>query len=235
METEKKKSIKDWAVDDRPREKMLTKGSDTLSNAELLAILIGSGTSKKSALDLARELLETANNSLKKLSRFSVHRIQKISGIGPAKAVAIEAALELSRRRAAEPNEEENFVKTSNDAFRFIQPFLRDKQHEEFHLICLNQRNKIVSHFRVSDGGISSTNVDIRKIMKLILDAVAVSIIIAHNHPSGNREPSENDISITKRIAEAVAVFDIKLLDHIIVADDSYTSFSDEGLLKHKS
>ncbi|PKP02649.1 MAG: hypothetical protein CVU11_11075 [Bacteroidetes bacterium HGW-Bacteroidetes-6] len=233
MEISKKKSIKDWAADDRPREKMLSKGPEALSDAELLAILIGSGTPQKSALELGRELLYMADNSLKKLSRFSVHQIKKIKGLGSARAVAIEAALELSRRRQSEPADEETVVGRSADAFRFIQPFLRDKQHEEFHLMCLNQRNKIIAHFRISDGGISYTSVDIRKIMKLALDSVAVAIIIAHNHPSGNLSPSENDIKLTNRIAEAAFVLDIKLLDHIIVANDEYTSFTDDGLIKN--
>lgn len=234
METPKRKSIKDWAVDERPREKMLTKGPEALSNAELLAILIGSGTVQKSALELARELLELAGNRLKELSRFNVHEIKKIRGLGPARAVAIEAALELSRRRDSEPDEDEEIILTSRDAERALLPMLRDKPHEEFYMLCLNRRNKVVAKIRISEGGMASTQVDIRRIMKSALDTKALSIVLGHNHPSGNLNPSESDKALTLRIGEATKIFDILLMDHLILTSDSYYSFADNGLLNSR-
>jgi len=231
VEKEKKKSIKEWAVDERPREKMLAKGAEALSNAELVAILIGSGTAKKSALGLAREILENADNSLKKLSTYNIHEIKKIHGIGPAKAVIITAALEIARRRESETDDLDEVVLSSRDAQKALLHLIRDKPHEEFCIICLNRRNKIIAKERISMGSMTATQVDIRKIIKLALDTKALGLILGHNHPSGNLSPSDSDKALTRQIRDAALLFDIKLLDHIIISQDSYYSFSDEGLI----
>lgn len=231
VEKNKKKSIKEWAADDRPREKMLAKGPEALSNAELFAILIGSGTTKKSALELAREMLENADNSLKKLSTLTIHEIKKIHGIGPAKAVTVAAALEIARRREGESIDIEELVLSSRDAQKALLPMLCDKQHEEFCIMGLNRRNKIIFKERISMGSMVATQVDIRKIIKMALDTRSLSLILGHNHPSGNLNPSDSDINLTRQIYEASALFDIRLLDHIIISQDSYYSFMDEGIL----
>ncbi len=231
MEKKTKKPIKEWAADDRPREKMISKGADALSNAELFAILIGSGNTKKSALELAREILEKADNSLKKLSTFTIHEIKKIHGIGPAKAITIAAALEISRRREGESTSDEELIMSSLDAQKALLPMLRDKQHEEFCLIGLNRKNKVIFKERISMGSMVATQVDIRKIIKMALDTRSLSLILGHNHPSGNLKPSNSDIELTKQIFKAAALFDIQLLDHIIISQDSYYSFMDEGII----
>lgn len=231
MEKKTKKPIKEWAADDRPREKMISKGAEALSNAELFAILIGSGNTKKSALELAREILEKADNSLKKLSTFTIHEIKKIHGIGPAKAITIAAALEISRRREGESTGDEELIMSSLDAQKALLPMLRDKQHEEFCLIGLNRKNKVIFKERISMGSMVATQVDIRKIIKMALDTRSLSLILGHNHPSGNLKPSNSDIELTKQIFKAAALFDIQLLDHIIISQDSYYSFMDEGII----
>ena len=215
MEKKKKKSIKEWAADDRPREKMLAKGSEALSNAELFAILIGSGTTQKSALELAREMLENADNSLKKLSTLTIHEIKKIHGIGPAKAVTIAAALEIARRREGESSDDEELILSSRDAQKALLPMLCDKQHEEFCIMGLNRRNKVIFKERISMGSMVATQVD----------------ILGNNHPSGNLNPSDSDINLTRQIHDASALFDIRLLDHVIISQDSYYSFMDEGII----
>jgi len=232
VEKKKNKPIREWAADDRPREKMLAKGPEALSNAELFAILIGSGTSNKSALELARELLETAGNSLKRLSALSIHEIKKIHGIGSAKAVTIVAAVEIARRREGEVDDDEEVILSSRDAQKALIPMLRDKQHEEFCILLLNRRNKILVKERISMGGMTATQVDVRKIMKMALDTRALGIILGHNHPSGNLKPSDSDIALTRQIFKAAALFDIRLLDHVIISQNSsYYSFQDEGIL----
>jgi DNA repair protein RadC len=231
VEKKTKKPIKEWAADDRPREKMISKGAEALSNAELFAILIGSGNTKKSALELAREILEKADNSLKKLSTFTIHEIKKIHGIGPAKAITIAAALEISRRREGESTGDEELIMSSLDAQKALLPMLRDKQHEEFCLIGLNRKNKVIFKERISMGSMVATQVDIRKIIKMALDTRSLSLILGHNHPSGNLKPSNSDIELTKQIFKAAALFDIQLLDHIIISQDSYYSFMDEGII----
>ncbi|MPM04741.1 hypothetical protein SDC9_51020 [bioreactor metagenome] len=230
MEKAKKKTIKEWASDDRPREKMLAKGAEALSNAELFAILLGSGTPEKSAVELARELLESADNSLKKLSALTIHEIKKIHGIGTARAVAIAAAIEISRRREGEADFDEEIILSSRDAQKALIPMLRDKQHEEFCVLFLNRRNKIILKERISIGSMTATQVDVRKIIKLALDTRSISIILGHNHPSGNLQPSDSDIALTRQIFKAAALFDIRLLDHIIISQDSFYSLMDEGI-----
>jgi DNA repair protein RadC len=231
MEKKKNKPIKEWAADDRPREKMLSKGAEALSNADLFAILIGSGSTEKSAVELAREMLESTGNSLKKLSALSIHEIKKFHGIGPAKAVTIAAAIEIARRREGEVNDNEEVVLSSHDAQKALIPMLRDKQHEEFCILLLNRKNKIILKERISMGSMTATQVDVRKIIKQALDTRALNIILGHNHPSGNLNPSDSDIALTRQIFNAAALFDIRLLDHIIISQDSYYSFMDEGII----
>ncbi len=224
-------SIKEWTVEDRPREKVMYKGIMSLSDAELLAILIGSGNSGMSAVDLAREILGIAGNNLVKLGKMDIHDFKKLKGIGPARAVTIMAALELGRRRKSAEITEEKKIRTSNDVYTLFHPLLSDLSHEEFWILYLNRSNRIISRMKVSQGGISGTITDIRIIMKKGLELLASSVIICHNHPSGNREPSEADIKITGKIKDATAFFDISLLDHLIVTDNGYYSFADEGKL----
>src|SRR3954466_2244131 len=225
-------SIKNWAQDDRPREKMMLKGIESLSNAELIAILINNGTKDKSALDVSKELLSAANNDLQQLGKLSVKEILKlkVKGIGEAKAIAIAAALELGVRRDAS-FKKKDVVMHSKDIAEFLKAKLQYKKHEVFAVIFLNRSNKI-NHFEiVSEGGITGTVADPRIILKKALSHDAVNIILCHNHPSGSLKPSRADEELTNKIKEAAKYFDIKVLDHLIVSDDGYYSFADEGIL----
>ncbi len=225
-------SIKNWAIDDRPREKMLLKGYAALSNAELLAILINNGTKNKSAVDVAKELLAAIDNDLQKLGKLSIKEIikLKVKGIGEAKAVSIAAALELGLRR--EVSEKKlSVVIQSRDAAEYLRAQLKFKSHEVFAIVYLNQANKIKHYEIISEGGITGTVADPRIILKKALENDAVSIILCHNHPSGSIKPSRADEVLTKKITEAASYFDIKVLDHIIVSQEGYYSFADEGLL----
>ncbi len=223
--------IKDWALEDRPREKLLYKGISSLSDAELLAILIGSGSNDKSAVDLAREILNIASNNLNRLGKLDVHDLVKLKGIGTAKAINIMAALELGRRRKSAEIMESPKIRSSNDVYSIFNPLLADLTHEEFWLLYLNRSNKILSRHKLSQGGISGTITDVRLIIKKAIELLASSIIICHNHPSGNLDPSEADTRITQKIKEAAGYFDISLLDHIIVTDNGYYSYADNGTL----
>lgn len=225
-------SIKNWAIDDRPREKMLLKGYAALSNAELLAILINNGTRDKSAVDVCKELLAAVNNDLQKLGKLSVKEIMKlkVKGIGEAKAVSIAAALELGLRR--EVSEKKiNSVIQSRDAAEYLRAQLKFKSHEVFAVVYLNRANKIKHYEIISEGGITGTVADPRIILKKALENDAVSIILCHNHPSGSLKPSRADEQLTAKIKEAASYFDIAVLDHIIVSEEGYYSFADEGLL----
>lgn len=224
-------TIKEWAVEDRPREKILYKGIFALSDAELIAILIGSGNSNQSAVDLARDVLKLADNNLNKLGKLGIDDLQKLKGIGRAKAINILAALELGRRRKASEINDENIIRSSNDVYTIFNPLLADLKYEEFWLIYLNRSNRVISRLKISQGGISGTITDVRLIMKKALELLASSIIICHNHPSGNKEPSEADKRITAKIKEASGYFDISLLDHLIITDNGYYSFADSGIL----
>lgn len=225
-----KKTIKNWAIDDRPREKMLLKGPAALSNSELLAILINAGTADKSALEVAKDVLALSRGDLNQLGKLSIKELTAVNGIGPARAICIAAALELGRRRQSVENLQP-VVKDSRDIALYLQARLKDKTHEVFAVVFLNRANKI-QHFEiVSEGGITSTVADPRIIMKKALLHEAVSIILCHNHPSGNLRPSKADEDITQRISQAAKLFDIKVLDHIIVSDHGYFSFADDGLL----
>lgn len=225
-------SIKNWAVDDRPREKMLLKGYAALSNAELLAILINNGTRYKSAVDVAKELLAAVNNDLQKLGKLSIKEIikLKIKGIGEAKAISIASALELGLRREISERKI-NSVIQSKDVAEYLRAQLKYKSHEVFAVVYLNRTNKIKHYEIVSEGGITGTIADPRIILKKALENDAVSIILCHNHPSGSVKPSRADEMLTKKIKEAASYFDIAVMDHIIVSEDGYYSFADEGLL----
>jgi DNA repair protein RadC len=228
---EQKYSIKEWAKDDRPREKLLSKSPSALSDSELLAILINKGSRQKSAVDLAREVLSLVKNSLAELGRLSVKDLVGIKGIGEAKAISIAAALELGRRRQAAGFLEKTHVKHSADIALYLQSLLRDHTQEVFAVIFLNQANKI-NHFDIiSEGGITGTVADPRVILKLALQHEAVSLVLCHNHPSGNLHPSRADEALTHKIKEAAKYFDIRLLDHIIVSNEGYFSFADQGIL----
>lgn len=226
-----KYSIKQWAKDDRPREKLRDKGAASLSNSELIAILINNGTRQKSALELAREVLRSGKDSLIETGKLSVKELMKIKGIGEAKAITIAAAMELGRRRQAMASREKAIVTGSSDVASYLQTLLRDYKHEVFAVLFLNRANKI-NHFQViSEGGITGTIADPRIILKKALEEDAVSIILCHNHPSGSLKPSKADEELTWKIREAARYFDIKVLDHVIVSDDGYYSFADEGIL----
>ena len=227
----KKPSIKEWAVEDRPREKMLVKGIRSLSEAELIAILIGSGSLDESAVELSRRVLASVNNNLNELGKKNITDLQKFKGIGPAKAITITAAMELGRRRKESEPDEKYKVITSADAATIFKPLLSDLPHEEFWVLLLNRNNLVIDKMLVSQGGLSGTVIDVRIILKLALDKLACSIILCHNHPSGNLVPSEADKEITKKIKEAGKHMDIPVLDHLIIANDSYFSFADEGLI----
>lgn len=224
-------SIKQWAKDDRPREKLRTKGAPALSDSELLAILLHHGTREKSAVDLAKEILLLGKNNLSELGRLSIADLSRIKGIGEAKAITIIAALELGRRRQASASLEKPVVASSSDVARYLQSLLRDHRHEVFAVLFLNRANKI-NHFQVvSQGGITGTVADPRIILKRALEEDAVSIILCHNHPSGALKPSRADEELTLKIKEAARYFDIKVLDHLIVSEEGYFSFADEGLI----
>jgi len=223
--------ITEWAVEDRPREKLIQKGTASLSDAELLAILICSGTKNKSAVDLGRELLNTVNNNLNTLGKLSIEDLKKLRGIGPARAVTISAALELGRRRKLTEAEYLQQIKSSKDVADIFQPILADLQHEEFWILFLNRSNRVINRMKVSQGGISGTVTDVRMIMKKAIESLASGIIVCHNHPSGNLKPSESDTKITRKIKDAGNLMDIQLLDHLIISEKDYYSFADNGLL----
>lgn len=228
---EQKYPIKQWAKDDRPREKLLLKGSAQLTNSELLAILIHNGTRDKTAIDLAQDILKAGKDNLSDLGRLSIRDLMKIRGIGEAKAITIVAALELGRRRSAAIPTAKTVVTNSTEVAGYLQNLLRDYQHEVFAVMFLNRANKI-NHFQIiSEGGITGTVADPRLILKRALEENAVSLILCHNHPSGSLRPSKADEDLTFKIREAAKYFDIKVIDHLIVSEDGYYSFADEGLL----
>jgi len=232
MKTENQSSsIKTWATDDRPREKMVQKGASALSNSELLAILINNGNKEKSALDLAKDILRLGNDNLDELGRLSIKDLQKIKGIGEAKAVAITAALELGRRRHTSDSLNRKTIRNSREIAEFLRTTLKDFNYEVFAVLFLNQANRI-KHFEIiSRGGITGTVADPRIILKKAVEEGATSIVLSHNHPSGNLKPSRADEELTQKIKQAASFFDIRVLDHVIVSDEGYYSFADEGLI----
>ena len=224
-------SIKNWAIDDRPREKMLTKGAGALSNSELLAILINTGNATKSALELAKEVMGICRNNLAELGKLTIKDLEEVKGIGKAKAVTISAALELGRRRDESLFLEKPVIRSSTDLAGLLRSLLKDHLYEVFAVVFLNQANK-VNHFEIiSRGGITGTVADPRIILKKALAHNATSLVLCHNHPSGNLQPSRADEQLTQKIREAALLFDIRLLDHIIVSEEGYYSFADEGNL----
>lgn len=224
-------SIKNWSLNDRPREKLLAQGSTALSDAELIAILIGSGTRSMSAVELSRLILNESDNSLDKLGKVTIKNLMKFNGIGEAKAITIAAAMELGRRRAAEMPIELPKITSSNDAYRVLQPILGELPHEEFWILYLNNSNKVVAKHQISKGGFTGTYVDTRIVCKKALEENAVAMILAHNHPSGKLQPSQPDKQLTQKLKSAALTLDLQILDHLIVTQQSFYSFADNGLL----
>ncbi len=230
METEKIK-IKNWAEDDRPREKLRSKGPSALSDAELIAILLGSGSRDETAVDLAKRILQNAGNNLNELGRLSVEDLLPFKGIGEAKAISIITALELGKRRRLSEALERKKVTSSEEAFEVLQPLIADLPHEEFWVVFLSSSNNVLSSKSVSRGGLTGTMADLRMIFKEALLLNSPAVILAHNHPSGSVNPSVQDKSLTRKIAAAGNIMDIKIIDHLIVTEHQYFSFADEGLL----
>lgn len=222
--------INQWAEDDRPREKFLLKGKSSLSDSELLAILIGSGSRNESAVQLCQRILASSQNNLNLLGKLSIQQLMNFKGIGEAKAISIAAALELGRRRREEEVIELKKITSSKAVFDIMQPLIGELPHEEFWVLFLNNSNKVIYKTQISKGGITGTVVDIRIVFKLALEHNATSIILSHNHPSGKLQASEADIQITKKIKEAGKNLDIQVLDHVIITEKSYFSFVDEGI-----
>lgn len=224
-------SIKNWSITDRPREKLLATGKQILSDAELIAILIGSGSRDESAVQLSKRILASVDNNLNKLGRLSVGQLIKFKGIGEAKAISIVACLELGRRRRGEDIPEIKKIKSSKHVFELMQPKIGELEHEEFWILYVNNSNSVIKTLQLSKGGITGTLVDVRLALKQALELNATAMILAHNHPSGGLKPSNADKEITNKIKNAGAGMDIKLLDHLIVTEKSYFSFADEGIL----
>jgi DNA repair protein RadC len=231
MEENKRLTIKSWAEEDRPREKMMTKGAFALSDAELVAIILGSGTKEMTAVDSAKNLLNSVNNDLNKLGKMSIRDLLKFKGIGEARAVTITAAMELGRRRKESDKHVKEQILCSNDIYDIFFPLLSDLPHEEFWMLYLNRSNSVISKMKLSMGGIDTTSVDVKLIAKTAVECLASSAIAIHNHPSGSTKPSNRDIYITGQIRKALALFDIQLFDHLIIADNTYFSFKDEGII----
>lgn len=225
---EDSKSIQHWSNDDKPRERLLSKGKESLSTSELLAIILSTGTRDKTALELSREILNRSGNHLARLAELNISELCAIKGVGTAKAVSIVAALELAKRKQAQEQQVE-LIGSSKDVYQFFGPKLEAKAYEEFWMLMLNRRNQIIRPYRISEGGISGTVADPKKIFKAALENNACSIILCHNHPSGNLNPSGADRSLTKKLKSAASQLDIQLLDHIIVALGGYYSFADNG------
>lgn len=228
---DKTKSIKSWALEEQPREKLVHAGKNKLSNAELLAILIGKGIQDASAIDLARQMLLAHNHSLKKIGALSIGQLVRQKGIGRAKAVAIVAAFELGRRRLLEPESRKQRIMSSRDAFDILNSLMGDLKHEEFVVLMLNRANHLIRTETISVGGISGTVVDPKVLFKKALNASASSLILAHNHPSGNLQASEADKIITAKLKRAGDDLEIKVLDHLIIGESDYYSFADDGML----
>ena len=233
MQTDEKRlTIREWSEDDRPREKMLRKGTSSLSDAELLAILIGSGNRDESAVELARRIMRECDDNINELARLTIADLcKKFKGIGEAKAITIRAALELGKRRKTSDVLERKQISSSKDLFELFEPLLIDLVHEEFWIVFMNGANKVLSTHKLTQGGIQQTIVDVPLLLKMSLERLAQSIAVAHNHPSGQNKPSSEDENITRRIKQGCDAIGIRLLDHIIVARGKYYSFADDGKL----
>ncbi len=231
MEEYRKLNIKEWAVEDRPREKMVYRGLSSLSDAELIAILIGSGNQDETAVELSRRIMERVKNNLNELGRLNIEDLKKFKGIGEAKAITIIAAMELGRRRNHSDVLEMDKITGSKDVARFFRPIIGDLPHEEFWALFLNRQNRIIDKQRLSQGGLTGTVIDVRLVLKLALEKHATSLIFAHNHPSGNLDPSDADKKITRQLKESAKIMDIPLIDHLIITQGGFYSFADEGIL----
>ena len=225
------KPIKNWATEDRPREKMLEKGREALSNAELIAILIGSGNSNESAVDLSRRILKDVDDNLIQLSQLSINELMTYNGIGEAKAVSIMAALELGRRRRFAETAQQPKIKNSTDAFEYFYMRMSDIEHEQFWVMLLNPANKVIKLVKISDGGVNNTSADPKRIFKIALEYNATALMLCHNHPSGSIEPSDRDKALTRNLVNAGKLLEIKILDHIVIGIDKYFSFADSGMI----
>jgi len=226
-----KLTIKNWSEEDQPREKLMLKGKSTLSNAELIAILIGSGNSDSSAVELSRQILDTFGNNLSELSKKNIHDLMKFKGIGEAKAISIIAALELGRRRKDSDKPDKKIIGSSRSVYDLMYESMVDLSHEEFWVVFLNRANGVIKKDRISIGGISGTVADVRMIMKMSIECLSCGIILVHNHPSGSFQPSLADKQLTQKLKEAGKLLDVPVLDHVIFTDNGYFSFADEGLL----
>ena len=224
-------SIKSWALDDRPREKLLAKGKANLSDAELIAILLGSGNREESAVALSKRILQSVNGNFNELAKLSVEQLMQFKGIGEAKAISIITALEIGKRRQFEQTIVKPKITSSKDVFNLMQPVIGELQHEEFWVLYLNNSNKVLAKDQSSKGGLTATLVDIRLLYKRALEMASVAIVVCHNHPSGKLKPSHADKQLTQKIKQAGATLDIKLLDHLIITEKAYFSFADEGEL----
>lgn len=231
MKSAEKLTICQWAEEDRPREKMILKGANALSDAELLAILIGSGNTEESAVGLMRRVLASCHNDLNELARWEVRDYSRFKGFGPAKSITIMAALEIGKRRKLQEVKERVTIGCSKDIYELFHPLMCDLALEEFWVLLLNQANKVIEPVRISTGGIAGTFVDVRSILREALLQRATQIAVVHNHPSGNTRPSQEDKVLTQRILAAARAVDIHLIDHLIVCDGKYYSFADEGLI----
>lgn len=230
----KSSRVSDWHPDDRPREKLISKGPGSLSEAELMAILLGSGNIRNSALDLARMLLMKASNNLNLLGKMTVQELMMLHGIGTVKAVTIVAAMELGRRRSASHAPERPGISSSHDAFELLQSELSDLAYEEFWVLLLNRANRLIGKKKISAGGVSGTVADPKLIYRSALESLASGIIVAHNHPSGSLIASKQDIELTHKLIQAGKMLDIQMLDHLIIAGNKYFSFADEGMITLK-
>ena len=231
MKNYTKLTIKEWALEDRPREKIMVQGIKSLSTAEILSVIIGSGTRTASAVELSKSILKSVDNDINILAKLDISQLRKIPGIGPARALSILAAFELGTRRNSQPDHPVKKIKGSRDVFEIFHPLMRDLVIEEFWILLVNRANLVLDKSRISQGGISGTVIDTRIILKKAIDKLSSSLILCHNHPSGNLKPSEADIRITEKIKKSGELMDINLLDHLIISDNSYFSFADEGLI----
>ncbi len=222
-------TIKSWAEEDRPREKLLTKGKQSLSDAELLAILLGSGSRDETAVGLAQRILQSVDNDLNELGRRSVAELTKFKGIGEAKSITVVAALELGRRRQLTDVKERPQIRSSRDAWQLIAPMLMDLSHEEFWILLLNRAGRVIGREQISLGGVAGTVVDAKIVFRKAIESMASSLILVHNHPSGNLQPSQQDINLTQKLKKAGETLDIAVLDHLIITERGYFSFADEN------
>jgi DNA repair protein RadC len=228
MEQTEKLKIKDLALEDRPREKLLKKGVQALSDAEIIALLLGSGSRQESAVELARKILRDVNHNLNELGKSSLNELQQYNGVGEAKAVTIAAALELGKRRKLADIKHKVQIKSSRDIFERFHPYMQDLPHEEFWVVYMNRANKIIDERRISEGGTSGTVVDVKKVLKWALEKTASTLILCHNHPSGNLQPSKSDETVTGKMKQAAQIMEMQMLDHIIIGQGEYYSFADE-------